>query len=345
MYLGVRDSVFRATTAAGVERVIGPDDVPVGRDDSIGGWLGESETEQVFSVNRHGTVVAIDGFDILRRRHDGPLQVVALPVPGLGEVFEAEVADDESIVATVRLWNDAGGWRTAARIVHIDDDGVRLIARRGPPRHRARAVLPGAPESLAIAGGLAGFVAEDPDYGPWPLLYDVHAGATRELLAAPDLPGAARLVDLAADGSALLDADYYGWGRFLLDGGQLTRLSEKDDFADREAEPVALGAPGVVLFRERAHGRESLSASGAPATGRCPRVAIAATPTPPPTATPTPRGADTDGCAVAPPRRSAWRLFGVAALLCIARFGRRRRGGAGRAEARPSRWGIGWRGR
>ena len=312
MYLGVRGSVFRATTAAGIERLIGPDDVPVGRDYPIG-WVGEPETEQVFSVNRHGTVVAIDGDDILRRRRDGPLEVVDVPVPGLAEVFEAEVADDDSIVATIRLWNDARSWRSAARIVHVDDEGVRLIARRGPPRHRARAVLPGPPESLAIAGGLAGFVTEDPDYGPWPLLYDVSTGAMRELLAAPDLPGAAYLVDLAVDGSTLLDTDYYGWGRFLLVGGQLTRLSEKDDFADRETEPVALGAPGVVLFRERRHGRESLSASGAPATGRCPRIEIAASPTP--TATPIPRDNDTDGCAVVAPRRSAGWLLVAAALL------------------------------
>ncbi len=335
MYLGVGGSVFRTTTAAGVEEVIGPDDVPVGRDYPIGGWwLGERDTPQVFSVNRHGTVVAIDGDDILRRRHDGPLEVVDVPIPGLGEVFEAEVADDESILATIRLWSDARSWRSAARVVHVDDEGVRLIARRGPPHHRSDSVLPGAPESLTIAGGLAGFVADRTDDGPWPLLYEVGTGALRELLAGPDLPGEAYLVDIAADGSTLLNTDYYGWGRFLFDGSQLTRLSERDDFADREVEPVALGAPGVVVFLERQHGRESLSASGPLATGRCPRVEIAATPTPAPAATPHRRGADHDGCAIVPPGRSACWVFAGAGLLA---YGRRRR----RYGERPSLRGCG----
>lgn len=326
MYVGVGGSVFRATTVAGVEPVIGPDDVPVDRDYPIGWWFGEPDTLQLFSVNRHGTVVAIDRDEILRRRRDGPLEVVDIPVPGLAEVFEAEVADDDSILATVRLWDDAeGATRAAARVVHVNDDGVRLIARRGRPHHRSSAVLAGPPKSLAVAGRLAAF-SDDRDSWPWPLLYDLDGSVLRELLAGPDLPASGYLIDLAADGSVLLDiTDYYGYGRFLLDGTRLTRLSEEDDFADRAVEPLALGAPGVVLFRERQRGRQSLSVSGAaPAIGRCPRVEVAALPIPTPTATvPLPR-VDHDGCTAVAPHRSAWWLLAAAALLACARPARRR---------------------
>lgn len=323
MYVAAGGKVFRATTAAGIERVIG------GEDPSRGGaywWLGEPDTHQVFSVNRHGTVVVVDGDDILRRRRDGPLEVVHLPLRGLDEVFEAEVADDESIVATLRLWDDPGGATgPAARVVRLDGAGLHLIARRGPPHHRSPAVLGGAPQNLAIAGGRVGFVADRRDYGPWPLLAELGGGAPRELLAGPDLPAAGYLIDLAADGSVLLDTDYYGYGRFLFDGARLARLSEEDDFADRELEPVALGAPYLVLFQERRRGRQSLSLSGPPASGRCPRVAVAAPPSPTPTATVPRRGADSDGCAVGPASPTSWWLFAGAALLAAARRRRRAR--------------------
>ncbi|MDX2166150.1 MAG: hypothetical protein SF182_03780 [Deltaproteobacteria bacterium] len=323
MYIGAADSVVRISTATGVERIVGSDDLPLGSDYEVGRF-GEPDTDQVFSVNRHGTVVAADGRQILRRRHDGPLEAIEPEVFGLDEVFEVEIADDESILATLRRWDDPGGAvGPAARVVRIDGAGTHLLARRGPRRRWSAAVLDDGPQRLVIAGHMAGFEADRRDFGPWPRIYDLEAGPLRELLDGPYLPAAAYLIDLAADGSALLDTEYYGYGRFLFADGELTRLSEDDDFADRRSEPIALGAPGVVLFRERLRGRQSLSMSGgAPISGRCPRVAVAAvTPTSTPTVTPRPSNGDSSGCAIAAPHASAWALFVVAALLGA--FGRR----------------------
>jgi hypothetical protein len=317
-YIGVRGQVLRATTAAGLESVIDSDDVPVNGEWQVG-WLGEDDTYQVFSVNRHGTVVGVAAGDrLVRRRRDEPLELVPIRLPagrGVGDIFEAEVADDDSVFATLVEWGDRREWPySATRVAHIDDRGTRIIARRGPLGHPSPRVLQGAPTSLMLAGTTAVFADERDHYSPWPFLYDLASGELRELLGGPDLPGYAYLLDVAADGGTLLSTEHFGNGEFYFDGGELTLLSERDALADRELQPLALGGPGAVLFFERQRGRESLSLSGPAGSGRCPRIDQVAVPTP--TATPRPASGDHDGCAVtAPAPRTPWPTAGLLALL------------------------------
>ena len=331
MYLGVGwgvgREVLRATTAAGLEPVIESGDVPVNGDAAIFG-LGESVAPyQVFSVNRHGTVVGVAGSDLVRRRRDGPLEVVPFRLPeghGVYEIVEAEVADDDSVVATVVQWRDRRGWPDpATRVVHVDDSGTQVIARRGPLGHPSPRVLEGGPSRLMLAGTVAVFADDRQHSYPWPFLYDVAEGELRELLAGPELPGYAYLLDVAADGATLLSTEHFGYGDFYFDGVELTQLSERDPLADRELRPLALAGPGAVLFFERQRGRESLSLGGPATSGRCPRIDQVAVPTP--TATPRPASGDHDGCAVtAPHRSSVWPALGMLALALLGATIRRR---------------------
>ncbi len=326
MYLGSEEGIFRASTAAGLEPVIGRGDTLPDGDPIHAFWLGESYGSQIFSVNHHGAVAAVYTDDtVLLRRPGGAIEVADLRVDGgsaVSDVVEAAVGDDESILATVQYWDDPG-WPTGppTRVLRIGPEGARVIARRGPQGPRPTpAVLDGSPVNLHVAGTLASF-STDHGGGGRPLLYDP-AGGVRELLAGPYLPAQAYVIDLAADGGALLDTDYYGDGRFYFDGTTLERLSESDLLADRELEPVALGAPGAVLFAERQHGRQSLSVSGPLATGRCPRI-TAVTPSPTPTATLRSSQHGGDGCAVGEPAPGASWLLPVVAIAAALRRLRR----------------------
>jgi len=320
MYLGVRREVLRATTAAGLEPVIESGDVSADGEvviSGVGEWIAPY---QVFSVNRFGTVVALDAGDLVRRRRDGPLEVVPIDLPagqGVRDIYEAEVADDDSVVATLFDWGDRREWpRSATRVAHIDDRGTRIIARRGPLGHPSPKVLEGAPTGLMLAGTTAVFADERRDYYPWPFRYDLANGELRELFAGPDLPSYAFLLDVAADGATLLSTEHFGYGEFYFDGVELTQLSERDVLADRELRPLALGGPGAVLFFERQRGRESLSLGGPAASGRCPRIDQVAVPTP--TATPRPASGDHDGCAVtAPAPETGWPTAGLLGAVLL----------------------------
>jgi hypothetical protein len=332
MYVGGSDGIYRATSAAGIEPVIRAGDAWPGSTEPLVGRFGEYHTtDQVFSVNRHGTVAALyRGEDVLLRRPGGPIERVDLTrVDGssdIAEIFEVEVADDESVLATVQQWNDRE-WPVgpATRVLRTAPDGARVIARRGPARpHPKPSILIGAPQNLTVAGRMASFSADD--YQPLPLLYDLGSGVLHELLDGPYLPARAYVIGVADNGDALLDADHYGYGRFYFDGATLQRLSHSDALADRELQPVALGAPQTVLFQERQHGRQSLSVSGPPPSGRCPRIDLAATPSPTPSPTPRPTSHSDDGgggCAVAPAHPDGWLLATLAALLVLRRVARR----------------------
>ena len=324
-----RREVAGATTAAGLEPVIESGDVSADGEvviSGVGEWIAPY---QVFSVNRFGTVVALDGGDLVRRRRDGPLELVPIDLPagqGVRDVYEAEVADDDSVVATLFDWGDRREWpRSATRVAHIDDRGTRIIARRGPLGHPSPQVLEGAPTGLMLAGTTAVFADERRDYYPWPFLYDLANGELRELFAGPDLPSYAFLLDVAADGATLLSTEHFGYGEFYFDGVELTQLSEREVLADRELRPLALGGPGAVLFFERQRGRESLSLSGPATSGRCPRIVAVAVPTP--TTTPRPASGDHDGCAVtAPAPETPWPAAGLlGAVLLLWRCRRARR--------------------
>ncbi len=333
MFLGTAEGVFRASTAAGLERVIGNGDALPDGDAIRARWLGEGYGGgQVFSVNRQGTVATVyRDDDVLLRRPGGAIEVVDLLIDGwsqVSDVFEAEVTSDDSVLATVQYWNDRG-WPTgpATRVVHIGPAGVRIIARRGPQGPRPNpAVLDGAPVNLIVADTFAAFSTSYYETAQ-ARLHDLASGGLRDLLDGPYLPARAYVIALADNGDALLETDHYGYGTFYFDGETLQRLSESDAQADRQVDPVALGAPGAVLFKERQRGRYSLSVSAPPATGRCPRLALAPTPsvTPAPTPRPTSHFKSGGGCAVAPARVDGWLLLVLAALVGVRAVARRSR--------------------
>jgi MYXO-CTERM domain-containing protein len=316
MFLGLDWGVFRADPN-GIERFIGPGEIA---DNGSEVWrrIGELDTNQTFGVNRHGTVVVADGRQVLRRRNGGGLEALELErVEGLeaiDEVMEIEIADDDSLFANVQLWGGSRG-RGGDRVVHIRDGSAQVIARRGPDRRRGSPRIFERMRWLWARGQMAVFTGESRE-SERQVLVDLRDGRVRDL--AEGL-WASTTVDLSADGTALVDSAYWNeqtsrwdYGRFLIDAAGSELLSSRDPIADREVEPLGIGAPGVVLFHRREHGRQSLHINGPAAVGRCPRIALTV-----PTATPapTPGAGEDDGCQVGTAEAgSAWLWLGGLAL-------------------------------
>lgn len=314
MIYAAGNTIYRVVGGA-IDSVAGPRTV-TDRGVSIYGFFQSSAPfrSEMFAVNAAGTIVArahtIEGTIIVRQRRGGPLEQIPLALPDgtlLGSITQAEVADNETIVALGRPITDPTFPAEEALVVAaFDDGGWRILFTDRE--------LGGEPDSLWVRGSRVAFMV---NHGAVHYVYDLRDATLTTILDRtrfPDVASDPFLIDFAANG----DAVFFSYlrseqsttlnGRWLLSDSGIQLLSSDTSADQPTTDPVALNPAGNILFEAINSAPQVLSMSGPPASGHCPSGSAS------------PDADDgSDGCQLSGAAKGSWWLLLPLVLVTVAR--------------------------